>query len=194
MKDITYIWSEIVRGNCRMKGEVPTLSHFLFWYILLVNGTMKEIKLPHGKVTLVDDDDYEYLNQWKWWFVIIKNKYYVIRNETINGKRYYIYLHRIIMDVMSKFDVDHIDGNPLNNQRNNLRICTHHQNCLNNRGCGKNRYKGVYKIKNTIYSRIQYNGIDRYLGSFKTEEEAAMAYDKEALVLFGEFANLNFKR
>jgi hypothetical protein len=98
------------------------------------------------------------------------------------------------MDVMSKFDVDHIDGNPLNNQRNNLRICTHHQNCLNNRGCGKNRYKGVYKIKNTIYSRIQYNGIDRYLGSFKTEEEAAMAYDKEALVLFGEFANLNFKR
>jgi hypothetical protein len=43
-----------------MKGEVPTLSHFLFWYILLVNGTMKEIKLPHGKVTLVDDDDYEY--------------------------------------------------------------------------------------------------------------------------------------
>lgn len=154
---------------------------------------MKEIKLPHGRVTLVDDDDYEYLNQWKWWFVIIKNKYYVIRNETINGKRYYIYLHRIIMDVMSKFDVDHIDGNPLNNQRNNLRICTHHQNCLNNRGCGKNRYKGVYKIKNTIYSRIQYNGIDRYLGSFKTEEEAAMAYDKEALILFGEFANLNFK-
>ena len=193
MKKITYIWSEIVRGNCRMKGEVPTLSHFLFWYILLVNGTMKEIKLPHGKVTLVDDDDYEYLNQWKWWFVIIKNKYYVIRNKMINGKRYYIYLHRIIMDVMSKSDVDHIDGNPLNNQRNNLRICTHQQNCLNNRGCGKNRYKGVYKIKNTIYSRIQYNGIDRYLGSFKTEEEAAMAYDKEALVLFGEFANLNFK-
>ena len=193
MKDITYIWSEIVRGNCRMKGEVPTLSHFLFWYILLINGTMKEIKLPHGKVTLVDDDDYEYLNQWKWWFVIIKNKYYVIRNKMINGKRYYIYLHRIIMDVMSKSDVDHIDGNPLNNQRNNLRICTHQQNCLNNRGCGKSRYKGVYKIKNTIYSRIQYNGIDRYLGSFKTEEEAAMAYDKEALVLFGEFANLNFK-
>lgn len=44
MKYIYYLWSEIVRGNCLMKGEVPTLSHFFFWYIILMVGTMKEIK------------------------------------------------------------------------------------------------------------------------------------------------------
>jgi hypothetical protein len=83
MGNIYYIWSEIDRGHVRLKGEVPTLSHFLFWYILLNIGTMKEIKLNHGKVTLVDNDDFESLNQFKWYASRHRKLCYVMTDDEL---------------------------------------------------------------------------------------------------------------
>src|SRR3990167_10308366 len=115
---------------------------------------MKEIKLTQGKITLVDDEDFEYINQWKWH--VIKNKkqthFYAQRSE--NGKS--IRMHRVIMKTPHNKDVDHIDHNGLNNQKNNLRNCTTQENIRNRTSYGKSSYLGVSthlaKYKNKSYS------------------------------------------
>lgn len=93
--------------------------------------------------------------------------------------------------------VDHINHNPLDNRKSNLRICSHLQNMQNRKKSqrGASVYKGVCRCKrnNTWRAEIQC-GYDRhYLGTFKTETEAARAYDQKAKELFKEFACLNFK-
>src|SRR5690349_12540101 len=111
----------------------------------------KEIPLTKGQVVLVDDEDYEWLNQYKWFVVSMDSKnmygkprYYAARWK--NRKR--VYMHREIL--VDAPEVDHRDNNPLNNQRANLRECTHKQNMRNRTGCGFNSsYKGVYLDTNT---------------------------------------------
>ena len=200
----SYFCSEIVGGNCPAKGEVPTLSHYIFWYILLNIGTMKTIELTQGKVVLVDDDDFEYLNQWKWFANGNHGILYAIRRGLmIDGKQKTIRMHRVIMNTPKNMNVDHIDGDGLNNQKKNLRNCTLAEN---------NRNWRKQKIKTSIYKGVHYN-ISKFkgythiyiracirvnnkliaLGNFKTEESAARAYDEAAKIYFGEFANLNFK-
>lgn len=162
---------------------------------------MKEIKLTQGYVSLVDDEDFEYLNQWKW--QVLKKKYtqYAARTIYINGEQTAILMHRLIMELSDKRQIDHIDHNGLNNQKNNLRICTNGQNQMNKRACGNSKYLGVNVIykrnKNKTYkyitSEIAFNKKRIHLGAFQTEEDAAMAYDKAAVLYHGEFANLNFK-
>jgi hypothetical protein len=189
MKNNLYIWGEIVWGNCQMKGEVPTLSHFLFWYIVLINGTMKEIKLTQGKVALVDDEDFEYLNQFKWCAFKGPFTYYAVK-----GKGPTTRMHRLIMKTATGMEVDHIDHNGLNNQRSNLRNCKHAQNQMNKRSSGTSKYLGVCLTgRGQIIATICIGRKLIYIGAFKTEESAAHAYDIEARKLFGEFANLNFK-
>jgi len=165
---------------------------------------MKEIKLTQGFATLVDDEDFEYLNQWKWHVRRNKNVFYAAR-DTIRdklGNHPKIHMHRLIMNTPDGMMVDHIDHNGLNNQKSNLRICTHGQNMCNTSSRGRSKYLGVsYLILNRgnnsyeyIRASIQLNGELFHLGLFTTEEDAAMAYDKKAKELFGEFANLNFKQ
>jgi len=163
---------------------------------------MKEIKLTQGKVTMVNDEDFEYLNQWKWCATKKSNSYYATTRskKTLKFKdKNMILIHQIILERMlghKNFEmVDHIDGDGLNNQRSNLRPATYQENNMN-RLKGENKssvYKGVYKHSKCsgYISQIILNRYNIYLGYFNTEEEAAEAYNKKAIELFGEYAKLN---
>jgi hypothetical protein len=105
-------------------------------------------------------------------------------------------MHRQIMNAPEGLLVDHIDGNGLNNQKNNLRLCSSAQNARNRRPTSKpySKYKGVswHKRNKKWEVRIAKSGKSTYLGTFEDELEAALAYDRKAEELFGEFAYLNF--
>lgn len=154
---------------------------------------MKLIKLTQGKFAQVDDWNYDELNGFKWYAHKHKNTYYAERNEM--GKS--ILMHRVIMDTPDNMQVDHKDHNGLNCQEFNMRNCTHRQNGMNVIPRGKSKFKGVfiayYKEKQYFQTRIKINSNQIYLGSFKTEEDAARKYDEYAKIYHGEFANLNFK-
>lgn len=160
---------------------------------------MKKIRLSKDKFALVDDEDFEWLSQWKWH--IKKNesgKFYAIRYQYLDyletTKR--IFMHRIILKASNLVKIDHWDGNGLNNQRYNLRFATTSQNAMN-RGKQKNNksgYKGVCwsTNKNKWQTSIALNSKNIWIGRFSNIIEAAKAYDQKALELFGEFAVLNF--
>ncbi len=169
---------------------------------------MKKIFLYAGRDTtlhqidvfvLVDDIDFELLNAHKWYLMKIyhtdKKIFYARRYENGNA----ILMHRVVLGLTErKQKVDHADGNGLNNQRNNLRPCTTAQNNFNSpsRKKSKSIYKGVQFPRpehrmNYFRSEITINGKKMNVGKFKTEEEAALAYNKKAVLLHGEFAKLN---
>ncbi len=151
---------------------------------------MKEIQLTQGFVALVDDEDYDYLMQWKWYAKKQKYSYYANRYE--NGKL--IHMHRVILKIDNpNLYGDHKDHNGLNNQRKNLRIATKLQN-NKNKTSHKNaasRFLGVSSHNERWRARITINYKNKSLGVFKSESEAAMAYNNAARVIHGEFANLN---
>lgn len=150
----------------------------------------KEIALSQYKVTVVDDEDYEYLSQWKWYASCERGRWYAARrNPDTPG---IIKMHRVIMNTPYDLEVDHKDWNGLNNQKNNLRNCTHAENNQNKKDTG-NGYQGVFKNTNaaTFMARIVVNYKPLYLGSFKTQRDAALAYNRAALIYFGSNAKLN---
>lgn len=162
---------------------------------------MKEIQLNHGIIALVDDEDFDRVNQFKWYGYKNGRTTYCIRNIRINGKRSSQSLHHFILNIqnakLNKIEVDHISGNGLDNQKHNLRVCSHSENMMNQRSKknGSSKFVGVSwnKRDNNFQSEIRYNGIRYYLGTYKSEIDAARAHDNKAKELFGEFANLNFK-
>lgn len=149
---------------------------------------MKTITLSQGKVALVDDANFDLVIPFRWHAVKIKDAYYARDNDGT-------YMHRLIMGAGPGEEVDHRDGDGLNNQRFNLRRCTHLQNLRNTRiqTNGSSKYKGVgwRPEKKKWRARIMVNGQDICLGHFNDELAAAMAYDKAAKVYFGEFARTN---
>lgn len=152
---------------------------------------MKKIELSKGKYALVDDEDYEYLNQWSWYAEKRHGIWYAVRKPY--NKRYA--MHRIIMNVPKNKITDHIDGDGLNNQKSNLRICNHTQNMMNRKMNSNNTsgYKGVYLFfnKKQGYKRwcayITANKKRTILGYFKNIKDASKAYEEAADRLFGEF-------
>lgn len=158
---------------------------------------MKLIQLRRGEFAKVDDEDFELVSKYKWYANTNGRTKYVkstIRNDNVQT---IILMHRLVFpgEIKGK-QIDHIDGDGLNNQKSNLRICSHSENQMNRkpRINTTSKFKGVYfKTKEEKWvAIIKLNGKTKWLGRFKIETEAAIAYDRAAKELFGEFAKLNF--
>lgn len=159
---------------------------------------MKEISLTKGQYALVDDEDYDFLMQWKWNY----NKCgYAVRSENYYkpcGTRTArtVLMHRSIVNIEKTLFIDHVNGIRFDNQKSNLRSCTHSQNLMNakkHKGNKSSIYKGVSRTGRQKHWRayIDINKKRFQLGWFNTEEEAAHAYNIKALEIFGDFSKLN---
>lgn len=154
------------------------------------------IPLTHDNIAVVDTEDYNYLNQWKWHADKGGNSLYACRNQNlgkINGKFKYkkFRMHRLILDPPKKLFVDHINGNGLDNRRSNLRLCNMRQNCQNQKNRKRkksSKYPGVYwdKSNNKWVAGIRLKGKRTFLGYFEDEHEAAKKYEKVLREQVGE--------
>lgn len=156
---------------------------------------MRKIPLSQGKFALVDDDDYDFLIQWKWYAHKERESYYAVRKSVrLNGKQKMIYMHHILLGTPVGMKCDHQDRNSLNNQRRNLRIATNAQNLINRPSQSNNKLgiKGVYRVGNKFRASIIFKGKTIHLGAYSSLKEAGKAYDRKAKELFGDFAWLNF--
>jgi len=159
---------------------------------------MKRIPLTQGFEATIDDEDYDRVNKFKW-CVYYDPKHrrtaYAIRGSWINGKSRQIRLHRFILDVTDpNIKIDHKNHNGLDCRRQNLRIATHQQNLRNRQkttSTTSSKFKGVTSVRNVWRTQIWFGGRN-HIGYFRTEIEAAKAYDKVAKQYFGEFAKTNF--
>ena len=162
---------------------------------------MRELELSGGNSCLVDDDDYDFLNQFKWWCSDNGDGYKCARRTHPAAGKPDIRMHRMLTAAMPGDMVDHKDGNSLNNQRSNLRLCTRSQNTANSKPQESKKYsnyRGVSVVKDRTKTRQYWtaqarkDGVLHHVGCFPTEEDAALAYDKKAVELHGEFAKINF--
>ena len=161
---------------------------------------MKEIQLTKGKVAIVDDADYERVMALGKWCCVGTDGYAgrTMRLGKKNGKwiKRHLAMHRFIMNCPEGSQVDHINGDIMDNRKSNLRICSHSDN-MKNRSLYKNNssgYKGVYlhKAAKKWAASIRINkGKRKHLGLFDDCIEAARAYNEAALIHHGEFARLN---
>lgn len=158
---------------------------------------MIEIPLTKNRVALIDDIDYAIATQYKWHssWSNETDLWYAVHRVWDEQGTHLIWLHRLILGVPDGILVDHIDHNGCNDQRDNLRACTHSQNHANQRKLAKasSRFKGVcwHTQAGKWCAYIMCNYKSKYLGLFVIEEDAALAYNKAATKLFGEFALLN---
>jgi hypothetical protein len=157
---------------------------------------VKHIPLSRGMTALVDNADYDWLNQWSWYAFKNSNRFYAVRNIQLpDGRRTTVYMHRAILTAPTGTEVDHQDGDGLNNQRSNLRLATHSQNCCN-RGIPSTNtsgFKGVtwHKPSGKWRAYIKVDGYARNLGGFADINDAAAAYDTAALRYHQSFARTN---
>jgi hypothetical protein len=155
---------------------------------------MKQIPLTQGKLALVDDADFETLSKFPWH--LTAGGYAAKNVLTENGKRTIVLMHRLLMNPHAGLHVDHIDGNKLDNRRNNLRLCTSGENLMNSKGQSRrvySKFKGVTwdKARSKWVAQIQAEKRHKMLGRFATEEQAAIAYNIAAQSMHGEFAYIN---
>ena len=149
-------------------------------------------KWGEGKVALVDDRDLPFLSQYR--FTLHKKGYVrtYIRREG-QTRPVSIELHLLLRDEQGRLYKDHINGDPLDNRRENLRLATNQQNAFNQKVNRNNRsgFKGVRKTRHGWQAVIRLDGHQRCLGTYDTPELAAAAYNGAAIALFGAFAHLN---
>lgn len=159
----------------------------------------KKIKLTKEMFAIVDDCDYHWLSQIKWYAVKGKNKsrdcYYACA-DLFGGRKskVKVLMHRFILLAPHTMTVDHKSHDTLDNRRENLRHATRAQQNANRlKSYGASKYKGVHRRWDGLkwVAQIKKSPLHIHLGSFETEEEAAAAYNKAAKKLFGKFACLN---
>lgn len=151
---------------------------------------VKEITLTRGAVAIVDDADYDYLSQFKWY---MSSHGYARTCRTVARKE--ISMHRLVIGAKDGELVDHINHNKLDNRKSNLRICTRSENQMNRKAIkGASAYKGVFKslsAEKPWKAVISFGGKRVNLGQYPTEVEAAFAYDLAAKEYHKEFACIN---
>ncbi len=149
---------------------------------------VRKVHLPSGHIVLVDVED---------WKKVRLKKFYAYKSgktiyaRTKKGRR----IHHIILGKKRGYVIDHINGDGLDNRKENLRHCTIKENTRNRHArTGLSKYKGVSKVRGKKWqANISVDGEKKYLGIFVTQKEAAETYDRAAKKYFGEFAQLNFK-
>lgn len=177
--------------------------------IISENGGEIWVQLPTGEKTVIAVEDKWILEKFPLWGITGSKSRYVFAERSFNTEysivRERVYLHRLIIGLgpRNNSNVDHKDRDRLNNRRSNLRICSNIQNMANVAAKNGKRYKGVFldkrkALKKPHSSYISYidaknAGIRKrkYLGRFKTAEQAAVAYNKAAKEIHGEFAFQN---
>ena len=149
------------------------------------------IPLTQGKFALVDADDFDRINLFKWHFL----SGYAARSSVVEGRKKYFFMHREILNPKNDQQVDHINHDTLDNRKINLRACSKTQNLMNQKKSANksSKFKGVvwHKQKGKWYARIVVNKKSISLGLFQTQEQAAIAYNEAAKTHFKEFAKLN---
>ena len=159
---------------------------------------MIQIPLTQGQFALIDDEDFDIVSKHKWHAKKYKHTYYAATNIKKEDKKTILRMHRLIINVPDGMEIDHLDHNGCNNQKYNIKVCTHWENMQNK----KNQYdvltttkmKGVYfdnttkKWKSTIWI----NGRSKSLKSSDRLEYAIRAYNRASMFYFGERAFLNY--
>ena len=161
---------------------------------------MPEVALTQGLVAFVDEADLPLIAGYSWSAMRIRNTWYACayqRGSHGSNGRKNILMHRLLLDAPKGVQVDHRNGDGLDNRRSNLRLASASQNQMNRHvSAGRSRFKGVTwdgRGERWVV-RTQMDGEARHVGYFADELEAARAYDLAALDRFGEFAQLNFPR
>ena len=155
---------------------------------------MKTIPLSKGMNAIVDDDDSDAVSAFAW---CLHSRGYAVRKgpRDSSGKRAVILMHRSILSATPGTEVDHINGNRLDNRRSNLRFATSSQNHANQKLSSKNTTgaKGVSfnRKSGRYYAEIHLNHRKKFLGSFSSIASASAAYDAAARLYFGDFARTN---
>lgn len=155
---------------------------------------MKKISLTQGKHALVDDEDFAELNKYKWCASKGVTTFYAIRTvSTKDIPKHKVWMHRELMKTPKNLMTDHIDGDGLNNQKSNLRICTSAQNQANStiRKDNTTGYKGVSFKQGKYHATISANCKQIHLGVFETKEEARDAYLKASKKYHKEFSRVS---
>lgn len=149
---------------------------------------MIEVPLSRGMVAIVDDDDFERVSRLRWYAHWSGRRWYARHERRESGTRVRLYMHRLLA---SGAEVDHWDGDGLNNRRANLRPATRSQNLANisQRADSQQPYKGIFMRPSGRWGvRVQ----GKTVGTFDSPDLAARAYDSAARRVFGAFARLNF--
>lgn len=151
---------------------------------------VREIPLTRGLVALVDEADFEMLSHWKWHAHANRpTRFYAY---AVIGHFAQVSMHRMVLLPSPGEQVDHVNGDRLDNRRCNLRIASCSQNNANRKPAGRFKGVGPGRWANRWTANIDFNGKRHYLGDFKSPLAAALAYDHAARELHGEFARLNF--
>lgn len=190
----------IARGFCIfhyrrfMKGQSLTSGGRAYPRSAIIWAGMAKIPLGENAKDgyAIVDVEFAWLDKYKWFC----NKGYAVRNsEYVRGqKRHTIRMHRDIMKTPEGMETDHINGDKLDNRILNLRICTKAENQWNRKKQrGSSKYKGVsWETKAGKWrAQLQFEGKMRFLGNYKSEEEAHNAYKNAAKELFGEYARFD---